>query len=241
MTKIKCKKEVETFVMRKVVPNVEELQKIYLFEALTAEQLEKISATTRKIVLPAEKILFEKDQPADRFYLLLEGQIKLFCLSEEGVEKVMEVIFPCQTFGEAIMFMGRHAYPLSAQAIIESTLYSFDMQSFKSLLYESRETCFHLMASMGRRLHSRIDEISNLTLHNATYRLVVYLLEQMPQGAMELPEIHLTMPKNIIASRLSIQPETFSRILSKLSRRGLIRVQGQNIILNNVQDLRDLL
>jgi CRP-like cAMP-binding protein len=97
------------------------------------------------------------------------------------------------------------------------------------------------MAGMTRRLHAKINEINNLTLHNATYRLVVFLLEQLPKDALELAEIHLSTPKSVIASRLSIQPETFSRILTRLSARGLIQVNGNDITLLDVQGLRDLL
>ena len=56
-----------------------------------------------------------------------------------------------------------------------------------------------------------------------------------------MAEIHLGTPKSIIASRLSIQPETFSRIMSKLSHRGLIKVQVNNITLVDVNGLRSLL
>jgi CRP-like cAMP-binding protein len=97
------------------------------------------------------------------------------------------------------------------------------------------------MAGMSKRLHARINEISNLTLHNATYRLVVFLLEQLPEEAIELAEIHLSTPKSVIASRLAIQPETFSRILTRLSASGLIEVNGNDVTLLDVQGLRDLL
>jgi CRP-like cAMP-binding protein len=78
-------------------------------------------------------------------------------------------------------------------------------------------------------------------LHNATYRLVVYLLDQLPEGALELSSIHLSANKSIIASRLSIQPETFSRILLRMSKQGLIDVQGNDITLLDVKGLRQLL
>ncbi len=94
---------------------------------------------------------------------------------------------------------------------------------------------------MGRQLHGKITDIDNLTLHNATYRLVVYLLEQLPEGAMALSSIHLGATKSIIASRLSIKPETFSRILLRMSKQGLIEVHGNDITLVDVIGLRELL
>jgi len=218
-----------------------ELRGVYLFEALNDDQLGRILRTTQKVKLPAKSLLFEAGQPADRFYLVHQGQIKLFSLSMDGDEKVMEILQPGQTFAEAIMFMQAKRYPVSAEALVDTELYSFDMNGFRQVLEDSKETCFKMLAGMSRRLHARIDEISNLTLHNATYRLVVFLLEQLPEGAIELAEIHLSTPKSVIASQLAIQPETFSRILTRLSSSGLIKVKGNDISLLDVQGLRDLL
>lgn len=221
--------------------NLELLQHIPLFEALNEEQMADILKSSRQISLPAKKCLFEKNTPASHFYLLLSGQVKLFSLSAEGDEKVIEIINPSQTFAEAIMFMPMHVYPVSAEAIKNSELYSFDMKQFREILENSKETCFRLLGTMGRQLHGKINDINNLTLHNATYRLVIYLLEQLPEGALALSSIHLGATKSIIASRLSIKPETFSRILLRMSKQGLIEVHGNDITLIDVNGLRNLL
>lgn len=220
---------------------LEELHQIPLFEALDPQQLNSVLKSSKKVSLSSKKLLFERGSPASHFYLLISGQIKLFCLSAEGDEKVIEIIYPSHTFAEAIMFMPKRAYPVSAEAVKNCVLYSFDMKQFRDLLENSKETCFRLLATMGRQLHDKINDINNLTLHNATYRLVVYLLEQLPEGAIALSSIHLGATKSIIASRLSIQPETFSRILLRMSKEGLIDVQGNDITLLDVNGLRALL
>ena len=220
---------------------LDELHQIPLFSALDEQQLESVLKSSRLVSLAAKTILFEKGTPATHFYLLKSGQVKLYCLSEDGDEKVIEIIHPSQTFAEAIMFMPKHCYPVSAESIKASELYSFDMKQFREMLENSKETCFRLLATMGRQLHSKVNDINNLTLHNATYRLVVYLLEQLPDDAVALSSIHLGATKVVIASRLSIQPETFSRILLRMSKQGLIEVHGNDITLLDVQGLRDLL
>lgn len=220
---------------------LDEFKHIPLFQALDDSQLETIFSSTKKISLPAKAILFERGSSADHFYMLHSGQIKLFFLSQDGDEKVMEIIYPQQTFAEAVMFMPQHIYPVSAEAIIESELFRFDIDFFRNLLENSQETCFRLLAIMGRHLHARVNEIDNLTMHNATYRLVVYLLGQLPENATALSAIHLSTPKNIIASRLSIKPETFSRIMMQLSKKALIEVKGNDITLLDVDGLEALL
>lgn len=221
--------------------NLDELRHIPFFEALSEDQLSKILFSSKKISLPAKKTLFERNSDADYFYMLKSGQVKLYCISQEGIEKVVEIVSPPQTFAEAIMFMPRQTYPVSAETIVDSELYRFEMKPFRDLLESSNEVCIRLLGVMARHLHAMVDDINNLSLHNATYRFVVYLLEQLPAGAIKLSDIHLSTPKNIIASRLSIQPETFSRILLQMRKQGLIEVHGHDISILNVEGLRQLL
>lgn len=217
------------------------LRRVYLFDSLTDGQFERVMRTSTLVRLAPKQALFAFSQPAERFYLLKSGQLKLFRLSADGDEKVVEIVQPGKTFAEAVMFMERHVYPVNAQAIEVSEVYSFDMAVFLELLQDSRQACFRLMASMSQRLHGLVEEITNLALQNATYRLVNYLLQQLPDGAVEAPDIHLETPKSVIAARISVQPETLSRTLARLSARGLLEVHGSHITIRDINGLRSLL
>lgn len=185
--------------------------------------------------------LFEQGQHADRFYQVVSGQIKLFLISMEGSERVIEVMQEAQTFAEAVIFMEERCYPVNAESIGNTELLAFDSDTFLNILSESRDTCFHLLADMSKRLHQRLNEIDYLTLQNATFRLIHYLLQHIPANHEndDVVEVKLTTSKSIVASRLSIQPETFSRILKKLCKRELISVKGKVITLLDVEALRD--
>jgi len=211
---------------------------VYLFAALSDEQLRRVLQTTRERRFKAAQRLFHQNDPCNTFFLLRHGQVKLFRLSPDGYEKVIDVIRPGQTFAEAVMFMERKEYPVTADAIETSEVLCFDSQSFVELLKTSNDTCLRLMATMSKRLHWQVNEIDRLTLHNATFRLVSYLLEVSDHSAAE---IKLEVPKHVLASRLSIQPETFSRILSRLSQKGLIKVDRHEIQLCDIGGLRQYL
>lgn len=227
--------------MQNSLPDKQDLRNVYLFESLDDEQLDRVIKSAHNVSLAAHERLFDRGECADRFYLLCSGQLKLFQVSIEGYEKIFEIIQPGQTFAEAIMFMEQHRYPVSVEALFDSNLLSFDMRTFRNILKQSNDTCFHLMSTMSQRLHARLREINSLALQNATYRLVNYLLEQIPDGASDKPDIHLVTQKSVIAARLSIQPETFSRILSRLSKNGIISVSRQDISVHNVKGLREFI
>lgn len=218
-----------------------ELQAIPMFSSLTEMQLDEVRSSARIVRIETGERLFHMGEPSTHFYYLRRGQIKLFRAAPDGGEKVVSVVSPRQTFGEAIMFMGEGVgYPVGAQAIAASELIGFKSDAIREFLRGSTDTCFQVMASMSRRLRELVLQIDELTLHNATYRLVSYLLRQLPEGALHSSDVQLMTPKLVVASRLSIQPETFSRILKRLRSGGLIEVDGSHIVLRDIEGLRGL-
>jgi CRP-like cAMP-binding protein len=208
---------------------------------LSPEDFDRVAATKQVHRLEKDRRLFDQGQPARRFFHVKKGQIKLFLLSADGEEKTIHIEHSGQTFGEAIMFMDKPVYPVSAEAVQPSVVFSFDNKTFRDVLEHSVQTCFRLMGAMSQRLHWHIGEIENLCLHNATFRLAAYLLRKVPPEADHDTNVHLSIPKVTLASRLSIKRETLSRILARLRKQGLIDVLGHEIILRDPQALRRLL
>ncbi|MDJ0805301.1 MAG: Crp/Fnr family transcriptional regulator [Gammaproteobacteria bacterium] len=205
------------------------LKNSYLFSKLDDDQIRRVEAMSRKLSLTDGESLFQVGDQAKRFYLVTKGQIKLNRLSLNGNEKVIEIISPGHTFAEALMFSESPVYPVNASAIGDVELLSFDNRAFLALLRESVDTCFRLMGDMSQRLKRLIKEIDDLTLQSATGRVAGYLWgcwdEQRDRGNV----INLNVPKGVLASRLSVKPETFSRILHNFTDQGLIRVNGSAI------------
>ena len=218
-----------------------ELRRAYLFVNMAPAHLQTLVNGMQDLRLKAGDNLFRHGQPAERFFFLREGLVKLYRLSPDGDEKIIEIIRAGETFAEAVMFMGNQGrYPVNAEAVSEARLYGFDQKTFLKLLSESNEACFGLLASISRRLHMLVNQIESLTLQNATYRLVAYLLELIPADSKNASEVQLTTLKGVIASRLAIQPETLSRILARLRNGNLIDVHGNHITVRDVAALRNV-
>jgi len=213
------------------------LKNSYLFSKLDDAQIRRVEAMSRSLSLADGEMLFRVGDPASRFYLVTQGQIKLNRLSMSGNEKVIEIISPGQTFAEALMFSESPVYPVNASAIGDVELMSFDNNDFLALLRESVDTCFRLMGDMAQRLKYLIKEIDDLTLQSATGRVAGYLWGCWDQDRDNGGAINLRVPKGVLASRLSVKPETFSRILHNFSEQGLIRVNGSTIEVIDAQGL----
>lgn len=212
-----------------------DLQKGFMFARLTEAQLDRVAQHAVRIHLDEGEILFQQSDPADRFYLLLRGQVKLFRLGPSGNEKVIEIVTPLSTFAEALMFLDRPTYPVGAQAMQAAEVISIDAADFARMLRESVETCFLLMGDMSQRLRGLIREIDDLSLSSATCRVAGYLLTQAGSGG---GSFDLKVPKQTLASRLSVQPETFSRIVRQLRNQGILTVQGSRVEISDYERLK---
>jgi len=202
---------------------IDELRSAYLFASLSPAQLERVAKKARHVHLDEGKVLFSQGDQADRFFFLLKGQVKLYRLSTEGNEKIIEIVGPGHTFAEALMFLSRPRYPVSCAALSPAELLAIDAADFTAMLRDSVDTCMMLLGELSQRLRGLIAEIDRLSLQSATCRVAGYLLAKAPADA---DEYQLEVPKGVVASRLSVKPETFSRIIKHLSEGRIISVHG---------------
>jgi CRP-like cAMP-binding protein len=221
------------------VAMIKELRGTLLLSRLSNEQLQRVARRAARLRLDEGQALFSQGDTADRFYLVIRGRMRLFRLSPDGAEKIIEVVEPGQTFAEALMFLDTPRYPVCAAALGKVELISIDARDFARMLRDSVDTCFIMLGALSQRLRSLVREIDNLALHSATCRFARYLLTHRLADGQAL-ELDLAVRKGVIASCLSIKPETFSRIEKDLSKRGVIVVDGQHVIIKNLAALEDL-
>jgi CRP-like cAMP-binding protein len=215
------------------------LRQNILFSAFNKEQFTRVLAGSKVIELKQGEVLFRQQQKADYFYMLETGDIKLYRLSPDGVEKVIELIRAKQTFAEAMMFIDGGFYPVNAQAITESRLIRVEMAMFRDLLEHSPKTSLKILGYMSKRLHGLVQEIDQLSLQNAKMRVIQFLLRELPTNAISPCQLQWNTPKTVLASRLSIRPETFSRILQQLTQEKLIKVVGKSFEILDIERLKE--
>jgi len=217
---------------------MEILRQNILFSSLDEDQFSRVTAGSKSIKLTEGEVLFQQQQAADYFYLLEQGEIKLYRSSADGAEKVIELIRAGQTFAEAMMFMDGGFYPVNAQALIDSQLIRVEMAMFRDLLEHSPKTSLKILGYMSQRLHGLVQEIDQLTLQNAKMRVIQFILREIPVDARVPCQLEWNTPKTVLASRLSVRPETFSRILQQLTQEKLIKVDRKSIDILDIDGLK---
>jgi CRP-like cAMP-binding protein len=212
-------------------------RKHHLFAQMNDQQLNTLMQTAQVVNLTRGEQLFMQGELAERFYLVTSGKLKLFRMLPDGTEKIIELMSENQTFAEALIFQDQGKYPVTAEAVEASTLFSFSNSDYKNLVKNDSNLAIELLGDLSLRLHRRIGEIEMLSLKNSTIRVVRYflaLLEQQGDGKLSL---ELPVAKRLIAAQLVIQPETLSRIFNRMKEDGIVEMDGRKI---NVLDLEKL-
>ncbi|MCE1183167.1 MAG: Crp/Fnr family transcriptional regulator [Rhodocyclales bacterium] len=215
------------------------LTHIPLFNGLAPEEIARIARGTREIHASKGDILFHKGDPCNGFHLLVYGQMKLAFTSSQGSEKVVEILTQGQSFGEAVMFMEK-PYIVFAQALSDSLLLHISKNAVFDELARDHNLCRKMLAGMAMRLHQLMNDVESYSLHSGKQRIIGYLLREIPDSDLNTDKVAVSLPTNkgIIASRLNLTQEHFSRILHELSELKLIVVEGRTIHIPSVTKLR---
>jgi len=163
-------------------------------------------------------------------------------LSPSGQEKVIEIVGPGNTFAEALMFTGR-PYIVSAQALTDARVLSVRKHAVIAEIERDRRFCLRMLAGISRRLHGLVHDVEAYALHSGLQRVIGYLLRDVPldgEGHAEALTVSLPVSKATIASRLSLTPEYFSRVLHELESRGLIAIDKRDIRILDAKRLAEV-
>lgn len=217
--------------------DIQRLGRVYLFSGMMPDTLRGLLATSSMREYPEGATLFMQGDPADRFFVVMEGWVKLFRLSENGQEVVISVISPGESFAEAAIF-DSHIFPVNASAVSPVRLLVVNGETMLRQLADNTQLTFNMMASMSRQMRKNVTTLHHMSSMSSTERLADFLLDltdvQTGQARINLP-----LDKSLIAARLGMQPETFSRALSKLKTKG-VSTSGAQVTIQDVGVLRDM-
>lgn len=210
-----------------------------LFRELEGAHLRAIVENARQFQVERGEMLFQKGDEARGFYCVIKGQIKLAFPSLQGNEKVVAIIGPKQSFGEAAMFL-RQRYPVRAEALSPSELLFFSSATIFELLDRDPLFARKLLAGLSLRLHQLIMDVELYSQRSSVQRLIGYFLQLCPELDSDAAGVTVDLPsaKLVIASRLNLTPETLSRILHELCGQKLIEMQGRHIHIPDPAALR---
>jgi len=213
------------------------LSHLPLFNGLDADEIARIARGTREVNALRGDILFHKGDTATGFHLIVYGQVKLAFTSAQGGEKVVDILGQGHSFGEAVMFMDK-PYMVYAQALSDSLLLHISKTVILDELEKDPRLGRKMIAGLSIKLHHLITDVESYSLHSGRQRIIGYLLRDNLDSDEKSLSVTLPTNKGVIASRLNLTQEHFSRILHELTELGLIVVEGRKIHIPSATRLR---
>jgi CRP-like cAMP-binding protein len=228
-----------------------------LFQEMTPDELKRLALGCKLRRLARGENVFRVGEACEEFHVTVMGQVKLFAISPAGQEKVIELVGPGNSFAEALMFTDK-PYIINAQALSDALVLSVGKAAVMAEIERDSRFAMRMLAGISRRLHGLIHDVQAYSLHSGMERVIGYLLRDLPEDMddpaslslsdagcaiacrpREAREIRVSLPvsKATIASRLSLTPEYFSRVLHDLEAEGLIVVDKREIRIPDPQRL----
>lgn len=211
------------------------LARLPLFDQMTPLEIDQIALGTTEHHVARGSTLFQRGDPCVGFHLVVYGQVKLAFVSATGGEKVVEIVGPGHSFGEAVMFLNK-PYIVAAQILADSLLLHVSKEAICRQVTDNPQFALKMLGGLSMRMHGLICDVEAYSLRSGTQRVIGYLLQGNEREGGD--QFNLQVSKTVIASRLNLTPEHFSRILHDLAQDELISVSGRNVRILDVDRLR---
>lgn len=216
--------------------DVAQLRQAPLFaqcDAQTASHLTQLAMVERH---PRDRILFISGDEATSFFMVQSGWVKLFRETLDGTQAIIDIVPPGSLFGETAIFED-DTYTCSAEIIEDAELVRLPLATLKQEIERDGTLALDMLKSMTRHRRQQDKELEHRNLQNAPQRIGCFLLRLLPTGAEKNIVLSLPYDKALLAARLGMQPETFSRALQRLKAETGIRIKGAQIEIDDVAQL----
>ncbi|MDA7948568.1 MAG: Crp/Fnr family transcriptional regulator [Hyphomicrobiaceae bacterium] len=207
-----------------------------LFDGVPDEAVRRLIGNRGAKEYDKGAILFQQGMPADAFYFILDGWVKIYRISPHGSETIVGIFTRGQSFAEAAIFDGAQ-YPVFAEVIVPSRLLCIDAKNFRRLVHDEPDLALAMLASCSKHLKYLVEQLEQIKRLSAPRRIANFLVG-LCQSSTGTCTVTLPYEKSLIAKRLGMQPESFSRAMLKLRDIG-VTMEREQVSISDVASLTD--
>lgn len=218
------------------------LKKIPYFNDLNEKSLIELNkiATMQKFN-KSEVIFFEGDK-GEAIYFVKSGKVKISKISPQGKEHIIKLMEDGEIFAESLLFVGG-CYPATAEAIEDSYIIVIRNSDIENLILKNSEIALGIIKHMAKRLQNVAVIIENLALKDSVGRTISILLTFARKRGIRIKEgieIELNLNRQDLANMVGTSRENMTRILSQLSKDGIIKLLRHKIIIKDIVKLKKM-
>lgn len=222
------------------VHELQALRELPLFEGLDGEVQEHLARHARLRAFSKNQEIACTADMGSEFYFLVSGNAKVQLETMGGRKKVVEIVQPGYNFDECMPLQASRQ-SLHVIAIGSTRVLSIQKDVVQAVLEMHPPLAMRFINSMSQRMSQLMCELNSHIFDNAMQRFVRYIVSQLVPaylvGSHQPVTVTLPAGKAVVASRLSLSPEYFSRMLRQLETEHLIAVDNRSIAIPNLPRL----
>ncbi len=214
-----------------------------LFEDLDDVFLEQLAHMARMEKFAKGKKIFEEGEKPRFFTMVFSGQVKVYKTASEGQDLILEVFGKNDAFGTVALLDGM-GYPANAAPLQEAVILSIRQEDFFKFIESHPALALKVIRDLGRRLRMATGKIMSLTFRDVQSKMANLLFSLAQDHGEKLPEgVRITLPltRQEMANMIGITIETAIRVLSLFRKEKIIETQGKEIVILDMEKLRDRL
>lgn len=205
-----------------------------LFESLEETDIETITSFSSVKHHKRGDVLFYEKDTKDSIYYIIEGSVKFY-----KVDRFDNEIFLYKLYSSSLIFNVSKLVDsffiscyANAEFLEDSTVLCIQSEPFRKMIYANHRLMTMILQESFKMIQQMQCIISRDVVFDGTAKVAHMLVHEL--------ETFNNLKKHEIAYMLHIQPETLSRILNKLTRNGTIEIDKNNVVILNVQELKDI-
>lgn len=205
------------------------------FQGLTPDQQDEVLAEAQSVRYPKGSDVFQQDQEAQSFFLLLHGHLRVYRLTPDGQQVVVRYISPGEIFGVA-MALGRGTYPATSTAVVDSVALVWPSAIWPRLSEKYPALLANTLRTVGSRLQDAQTRVVEMSTEQVERRIAHALLRLAQQSGRKVEtgiQIDFPISRQDVAEMTGATLHTVSRVLSAWEDRGLVESGRQKITLRD--------
>jgi CRP/FNR family transcriptional regulator, nitrogen oxide reductase regulator len=220
-------------------PDPSVVKDLQFFRDLDDAEVRAVLAAARTRRIPRKEAAFTQGAPANEFFVLLHGHLKVVQATPDGRQVILRIVAPGEAYGIAVA-MGRADYPATAVALEDCVTLAWPSSAWASLVQRAPQLAANALAALGQRVgeaHARIREVSTEDVERRVAHLLLRLIEA---GGCGSAAIGFPITRKEIAEMTGTTLFTVSRILSDWEKQGLVAGRRERILIMQARRLSEI-
>lgn len=217
--------------------DLEVVRRVSVFRGVKPLIFERLIAPAVTRTLKSGDAIFRQGDPANWFFIVIDGWIRLYHITPSGKEAVIYVFTKGESFAEAVAFTGQ-AYPASADAVSDARVVRIPAAHIIKCIHDAPDIALAMIASTSFHLHQLLAQVTQLKVQSAVQRVAEFLISLCPS---EVGPCTIALPyeKILIAGRLGMKPESLSRAFATLKSNG-VEVHDNKVVVHDIEALHQV-